>query len=280
MTAKTSTNLQLLATLVDSNDEEESEYRFLVDEKHVKYVTVDPGVLPKNDRTFAPVLIAMLPPFPPGDWNEGHISKDPLTGHPVFSRNTNSDLPGIKNIWHHTEIDHLELRKLNRVRQNIHEVAHPLFDRPVLVKFAEFPWQIPYFEAETTTYQWIDGEGIGPKFLGHVTEAGRVIGFVMENIDDARTAEPSDLAACQGVLMKLHSLGIKHGDINKHNFLVRNEKVVLVDFETAQKSSEREELESEYRLLEHSLSDPSRRGGVGSPVISEHLPGQRPLETG
>jgi hypothetical protein len=82
MAAITNTNLQLLAALVDSKDEEDSEYRFLVDEQHVKYVTVDPGVLPKDDRTFAPVLIALLPLFPPGDWNEGHISKDPVTGRP------------------------------------------------------------------------------------------------------------------------------------------------------------------------------------------------------
>jgi predicted Ser/Thr protein kinase len=273
VTPKTNSNVQLLATLVDSNDEEESEYRFLVDEKHVKYVTVDPGVFPKNDRTFAPVLITMLPPFPPGDWNEGHISKDVFTGHPVFSRNTNRDLPGVKSIWHHTQIDHLELKKLDRVRQNIHQVTHSLFDRPVLVKFAEFPWQIPYFEAETTAYRWIDGKGIGPNFLGHVTEAGRLIGFVMENIDGARAAEPGDLTACQGILGKLHSLGIKHGDINRHNFLVRNGKVVLIDFETARRCSEREELESEYRRLEQSLYDPSCRGGLGNPVVSEYLSG-------
>jgi len=140
-------------------------------------------------------------------------------------------------------------------------------------RFAEFPWQIPYCEAETSAYEWIDGQGIGPKFLGHITEAGRGIGFVMEHIDGARTAGPGDLAACQGILAKLHSLGIKHGDINRHNFLVRDEKVVLIDFETAGRFSDREELESEYRFLEHSLRDPSRRGGVGSPVTSEHLPG-------
>ena len=67
MITNTVPNVQLLATLVDFNDEEESEYRFLVDGKHTKYVTVDPGVLPKNDGTFATVLITILPPFPPGD---------------------------------------------------------------------------------------------------------------------------------------------------------------------------------------------------------------------
>lgn len=272
MTPQRNSNVRLLNTLVDWDDEEEGDYRFLVDEKYVKYVTVDPGVLPKDDRTFAPVLIPTLPPFPAGDWNEGHISKDPLTGRPVFTRTSNSNLPGITKVWHHTQIDHLELKKIDRISQNIHLVTHSLFDRPIVIKFAEFPWQIPYFEAEipyfeaeTAAYEWIVGKEIGPEFLGHVTEAGRVIGFVVENIDGARTAGPEDLAACQEILAKLHSLGIKHGDINKHNFLVRNGKALLIDFEVAQRSSEREDLELEYRRLDASLNDPSFRGGVGSP---------------
>lgn len=264
MTPTRNSNIQLLATLVDSSDDDESEYRFLVDGKHVKYVTVDPGVLPRDDRTFAPILLATLPPFPPGDWNEGHITKNPQSGHPVFSRYTRSDLPGISNTWHRTRIDHLELKKLDRLRQNIHVVTHPLFDGALLVKFAEFPWQIPFFEAETTAYEWIDGQGVGPKFLGHLTEAGRVVGFIMEYVADARAADTGDLAACQVVLAKLHSLGIKHGDINKHNFLVREGKAVLVDFETAQRCSEKKELEAEYEHLERSLSDSSRRGGTYS----------------
>ncbi|KAH8729993.1 hypothetical protein BGZ61DRAFT_569940, partial [Ilyonectria robusta] len=155
MTSRRHSNVQLWATLVDYSDVDESEYRFLVDGKHVKYVTVDPGVLPKDDGTLAPILLPRLPPFPPGDWNEGHISKDPLTGHTIFS----------------------------------------------------------LCRAETTAYEWIDGKGVRPKFLGHLTEAGRVIGFVMEYIDDARSAQTGDLAACQAVLAKLHSQGIKHGDM-------------------------------------------------------------------
>lgn len=87
-------------------------------------------------------------------------------GHPVFSR--------------YTRIDHIELKKLHRLRQNIHVAMHPLFGRALLAKSAEFPWQRPSFEAETTAYEWIDGQGVRPKFLGHFTEAGRVIVFVME----------------------------------------------------------------------------------------------------
>lgn len=266
MATTMNSNVRLLAALADCNDEEESHFRFLVDEEHIKYVTIDPGLFPKDDLTFAPVLIPMLPPFPPGNWNEGHISKDPRTQQPVFSRVTHSDLPEIRDAWHERRVDHLELKELNRVRQNIYHVTCPAFDVPVLVKFASFPWEMPYFEAETTAYEWIEGKGIGPRFLGHLTEAGRVFGFVLEYIDGARTAEPRDLAACQRILAKLHALGIKHGDINKYNFLIKNGEAILIDFETAQKCSDEAELESEYNHLESSLNDPSYRGGEGISV--------------
>ncbi|KAK0765052.1 hypothetical protein N5P37_002528 [Trichoderma harzianum] len=185
-------NVQLLAVLVDWNDEEEGEYRFLVGGKDTRYVTVEPG---------------------------GHVSKDPLSGHPVFSYYTQSDLPAISNTWHHMRIDHLKFKQVQQL-QNIHVVTHPRFDQTLVVKLAEFPWQMPSFEAETTAYEWLDSHGIGPKFIAHLTEAERVFGFVTEYVDGARFADIGDLAACQEILSRLHSLGIKHGDINKYNFLI------------------------------------------------------------
>ncbi|KAK3377295.1 hypothetical protein B0T24DRAFT_666059 [Lasiosphaeria ovina] len=261
MEAAKNNNVQLLATLVDSDDKEEGEYRFLVDGTHVKYVTVAPGVLPKDDRTFAPVVLAGLPPFPPGDWNVGHIGHDASSSGeaPIFLRTTKDDnLPGIKAIWHATFINHLDLRKLERFRQNIHIVSHPLFDRPVVAKFTEFPWQTPYLEAETAAYQWIEDSDIAPGFLGHLTEEERVIGFMLEYIDNARPAGPEDLAACQSVLKKLHSLGVKHGDINKNNFLVQhNGNVVLLDFETAKNDASINELEALYKRTRGRIPAPN-----------------------
>ncbi|KAI0385014.1 hypothetical protein F5Y04DRAFT_246662 [Hypomontagnella monticulosa] len=262
MEATTNDNVQLLAVLVDPDENEESEYRFLVDGRHVKYVTVAPGILAKDKRTFALVLIPGLPPFPPGDWNEGHVGHDSASGKPSFIRTVKADLAGVKTTWHATYIDHLELHKLDHFRQNIHKVSHPLFDHPVVAKFTEFPWQTPYLEAETVAYQWIEGSGIAPRFLGHLTEEGRVIGFVLEYIENAKTAGPEDLAACQGVLKRLHSLGIKHGDINKYNLLVQGDRVFLLDFESAKKGASLSDLEAEYQQLGESLRNPSLRGGI------------------
>ncbi|KAF7533972.1 hypothetical protein G7Z17_g13435 [Cylindrodendrum hubeiense] len=143
-------NVELLAVLVDPDDADDGEYRFLVDGKHVKYVTIEPGVLPK-DRTYGPELIPLLPAFPAGDWNEGRVRKDERTESLTFANLKKGQLPGIGNVWHGTKIDHLELKKVDGVRQTLHRVTHPDFDQPMLAKFAQFPWEIPYFAAETTS---------------------------------------------------------------------------------------------------------------------------------
>ncbi|KAF5010597.1 hypothetical protein FDECE_3263 [Fusarium decemcellulare] len=266
---KSNSNIKLLAVLADSDESEKSEYRFLVDDAHVRYVTLDGGVVAPQDRTFEPVLLPQLPVFPDGDWNEGRVGKDEHTGKTCFCETRRSSLPGIGNIWHKTIINHLELSQLERVRQTLHRVTHPSFDRPVLAKFAQFPWEIPYFAAETTSYEWIHGRGIGPAFLGHIHENGRVIGFLLEEVPGARTAEPEDLAACQNSLRKLHELGILHGDINKHNFLIRGGdgedggEAVLIDFETAHKCDDQDLLDAEYNDLQERLEDTSGRGGAG-----------------
>lgn len=254
--------IRLLAALVDIDDNEESEYRFLVDNKHVKYVTTEPGSLAGIDRSFEPDVLPILPDFPPGEWTEGRIAKDIRTGRLFFSSTSTAKLPAVEYIWHPILIDHLELKELGRIRQNIYEVSHDTFYEPVIFKFAAFPWQIPYLEAETRAYHWIRDEEIGPEFLGHVTEGGRVIGFLIKYIKKgASTATVEDLEACRTALAQLHSLGIKHGDINKHNFLVQEDKVTMVDFEMARKCDD-EELRTELAGLEASLEDQSHRGGV------------------
>lgn len=267
--AQRNDNFQLLAVDVDWDDVEDGEYRFLVDGKDVKYVTIAPGSFPKDDRTFAPILIPLLPRFPIGDWNEGYVSKDGTSGELAFSRMSTRVLPGVKNNWHPVKVDHLELVKLASLRQNIHEVSHPLFPRPIVVKFAEFPWKILQIELETQAYERLNGTGIGPNFLGHVTEAGRTIGFLIDLVEDGRAAGQADLALCQGILSKLHGLGLKHGDINKHNFLVRKGGIVMIDFETTKECNEKEQLEEEFGRLEKSLTDPSHRGGIGPSTVGQ-----------
>lgn len=255
--------MQLQACLADPDGV--SEYRILVNQTEIKYITVDPGVIPPDDISFELALRGLLPAFPPRTWNEGHVAKDQTTGQAIFTKVIHRDLPGVRinNVWHDTKIDHLHLKWIDRVRQNIRVVMCPLFNRPVLFKFAEFLWQIAALEQETVAYRRIDNQGIGPRFLGHVTETGRVMGFLMEYVA-GRTAETEDLERCQSVLAKLHRLGLKHGDINKHNFLIRDgdREALLVDFETTVECRSEEELTEELSSVQLGLEDDSGRGGV------------------
>ncbi|XXH05176.1 hypothetical protein Hte_011601 [Hypoxylon texense] len=257
----TSPDIQLQACLADPDGV--SEYRFLVDGKDIKYISIEPGVIPPDDVSFEPALKAGLPTFPPGDWNEGRVAKDKTTGNNIFATTTRCDLPAVRNIWHDKKVDHLQLTWVDRMRQNIRLVTCPLFEHPVVYKFAEFPWQIPIMEMETTAYGWINGHRVGPQFLGHVTEDGRVIGILLENIP-GRTAEIEDLEKCQHVLKRLHALGLKHGDINKHNFLIRdgNGEAVLVDFETTTRCEDEKGLLRELEELREQLEETDGRGGM------------------
>ncbi|KAF8338592.1 alpha-galactosidase A precursor [Amanita rubescens] len=252
-------DIKLLQASVDPLDE--SHFRILVDGKFVKYLTIDAELYSADDMCFEPSLISILPPLPPGDWNTGRISRNCADGRPHFSEVTKVELPCISHLWHPLQIDHLDLHMGRKLRSNVYEASTPQFDLPIVVKFARFPWEIPYLDSETSAYQWIQNHQIGPQFLGHLTEEGRVIGFVMERITSFRHATPEDLALCQQALSKLHRLSIKHGDINKHNFLIHDNRATLIDFDSALRCNNAKMLEEEFRGLEKELSDMSGRGG-------------------
>lgn len=100
---------------------------------------------------------------------------------------------------------------------------------------------------------------MGPAFLGHITEGDRVIGFLLEKVE-GRHANAQDLKACRQAVQKLHDIGIIHGDMNRHNFLVSVVGVVVVDFENAHKTDDEEEMKQEVMDVEQQLKDTARRG--------------------
>ncbi|KAJ3817144.1 hypothetical protein F5880DRAFT_1631918 [Lentinula raphanica] len=252
-------NVRLLACLLESKDAidpDDGHYRFLVDGKYIKYVAVAPGTLGGEgiDWAFAPILLGeLLPSFPP------EIG--------IRATTETESLAGVKNLWHPVKVNELDFTDKQSLRQRINVSTHPQLNngKPVLTKIAVWPWELEFMEAETTAYEVICGKGIGPKFLGHITEgeSGRVIGFVTEWIEDTRAAGPGDFDSCRKALGRLHALGIKLGDTNKFNFLVRKKHdVVIVDFETAKKCSPGE-LEYEMNALRECLEESSFRGGPG-----------------
>lgn len=252
-------NILVLQASVDP--EAISEFRVLVDNKFVKYITIDAGLFGRDEMCFGPSLISLLPPLPPGDWTTGRISRNLKTGEAHFSAVSKSHLQGITKNWHSTQVDHLELHEERKLRSNVYEVTCPSFSSTIIAKFARFEWEVAQLERETMAYGWIEGQQIGPTFLGHVTEEGRVIGFLIARIADCRHATPEDFTLCHSVLSKLHKLGIKHGDINKHNFLIHDGKATLIDFDNASRPASDDELEVEVHELLDQLRDTSGRGG-------------------
>ena len=212
---------------------------------------------------FGPSLATILPDLPSGNWNDGLVAKHPETGEPYFARATRASFPGVKGIWHSTFIDYMDLGESRRLRTGVYEVKCPQYEEPVVVKFARFDWEIRYMEGETAGYRLIEGYDIGPQFLGHLTEDGRVIGFVMERIANARHAGPGDYGICRQTLTRLHALGVRHGDVNRFNFLIRDGKAILYDYDTARECDDPKSLAEELRSLQEALESSSSKGGGG-----------------
>lgn len=106
----------------------------------------------------------------------------------------------------------------------------------------------------------LEGSGLAPRFLGHIHENGRIIGFLLEKME-GRFASFQDLRTCETALGKLHELGFKHGDVNRYNFLITEDGVKLLDFECLLENASPESMRKELESLRAELVDESGRGG-------------------
>lgn len=212
---------------VDDDDSWESEYRLQIGTQ-VKYLVIDPGIYDRDTLSFP---LASLPPLQfDANWTVAHISRSP-SGTLLTTLSTRK-LAGIKALWHPTTISCLDLEKTDQLTAAAYEaVPSPTLTSvltasspgaPVIAKIARFEWEIPRLEQETRIYQLFEGSGLAPRFLAHVREEDRVIGFVLEKVA-GRAAGVEDLKACEEVLGKLHARGVVHGDVNRFNFLVGEE---------------------------------------------------------
>jgi len=84
---------------------------------------------------------------------------------------------------------------------------------------------------ESSVYSRIHSAAIGPKFLGHLMEGDRCVGFFLDKIE-GRPAVLADDAACSQLSKALYELGIVHRDLHSENFIVNNDRAYLIDFET------------------------------------------------
>lgn len=155
-------------------------------------------------------------------------------------------------------MDYLDLRLGKKLASNVYDAECKLFNVPVIAKFARFPFQIDSMNNEAQVYEWIDGRGIGPGFLGHLTEEGRVIGFLLEKVD-GKQATIDDGPVCEAVILKLHGLDIIHNDLSKDNFLVSDSCAVLLGFKTAKRSNDRTAMVQELRGLGEQLHQQAKK---------------------
>ncbi|CCM05127.1 uncharacterized protein FIBRA_07335 [Fibroporia radiculosa] len=214
---------------------------------------------------FLPAFYAALPPLPPTDWTQVYVSLQdgaPLA-HPIFHT-----FPSIPTCWHPKRIDLLSPEIVKSVSLRVQLVRWQ--SRLAIIKFARFEFEISLAHSETVIYQEIDGEGIGPAFLGHLTENDRVIGFLMEYIE-GRFAGIDDLAACQTIVRRPHALEIVHGDLNRYNFVIKPDgSAILIDFEYSSFDETKEEMEKELGGLADKLASETGSGDpIPRPMVAE-----------
>ena len=241
---------------------DDSDYRILI-EGQVKYITIASGTY---DRETLSMPLSSLPTLPKEEnWNMAHISRDPATSG-LKTALQSVALAGVRDsdIWHPTSVGCLEVSRKRQLTGATFEASCPTLSPPVtevIAKIARFEWEIPRIEQETRAYKILENTGIGPRFLGHIHEHGRVMGFVLEKVE-GRPATVEDLSRCESVLRRLHDHGLVHGDINKYNFIVQDDMVRLIDFEKNQFCpDDTESMQNEMTSLYGQLMEDSGRGG-------------------
>ena len=253
----------ILSMEVCSRDD--SEYRILI-EGQVKYLTIAPGTY---DRQTLSMPLGSLPSLPKErKWNMAHISRDLATSE-LKTALRSMALAGVRDIWHPTSVNCLELLRTRQLTAATFEADCPKQDSlalptsvtRVIAKIARFEWEIPRIERETRVYRMLENTGIAPRFLGHIHEHGRVMGLVLEKVE-GRPATIEDLSHCRSVLQHLHDHGLLHGDINRYNFIVQNGTVRLIDFERSQTCpGDTESMQNEMTSLCSQLMEETGRGG-------------------
>ncbi|KAI1424487.1 hypothetical protein F5Y12DRAFT_446639 [Xylaria sp. FL1777] len=211
---------------------------FRTEHDSLKWVAVNAGVFP-GSWSFKDSSHLVFPPFPMGPWNVGQIRRLE-NGEVRFTKTLEMPLEGIRNAWHPTEIDFSDFVLISQLNGGtdgrLWEAQHPHFnEETVFVKIAPWDcdWSKQAMENETRVYQIVDGLGIAPEFLGHVTYHGAIIGFILEWVGGGETIEKKDRSARIDVAKRLHSLGVTHGSAHRSNFLKKRKDVLMIDFEDA-----------------------------------------------
>ncbi|KAI1129910.1 alpha-galactosidase A [Nemania abortiva] len=249
--------------------DEEGMYRIRSGQR-IHYLTISTDVFDNEDTMCRPyLLIPQLPNLSDIPWGKIKLVREEDESLAIIA--SHDPLQEVTFTWHEKRIDVLSLPQTKRLRSGVFETLYE--GRAAVAKIACFEWHIPRLTRETWAYSVLaetqepgDGPPIAPEFLGHLTENGRVIGFLMEKLE-GRFACLDDLTQCAALLKRLHNLGdlgLVHGDVNRHNFIVEESHhgcVRLIDFEHAQDYDE-ELAQAELESLSAELAEETGRGST------------------
>ncbi|KAF2964766.1 hypothetical protein GQX73_g8802 [Xylaria multiplex] len=238
--------------------DEEGMYR-IRSGQHVYYLIISTDVFDENTMCRPYLLLPQLPNLSDMPSRKIKLTRNEDGSLAVFAYH--EPLQEITFTWHEKRIDVLSLPRIKRLRSGVFETLYE--GRAAVAKIARFEWQIPSLTRETWAYC----------FLGHLTENGRVMGFLMEKLE-GRFACLDDLTQCAALLKRLHGLGdlgLVHGDVNRYNFIVEEcyrGCVRLVDFEHAQDYDEKL-AQAELESLPAELAEETGRGSTITRVVTQ-----------
>ncbi|KAK2608991.1 hypothetical protein QQS21_002471 [Conoideocrella luteorostrata] len=193
------------------------------------------------------------------NWTVAHVEKK-MGSDTLEATLANTTFAGVKGLWSSSRVDCLSLERTFDFNFMTYECVPVGKDTPRQVaKIARFEWEIPYITHETEVYRHLEGSDIARRFLGHLFENGRPMGFLLEYVE-GQFAGIHDLDKCKAVLERFHQLGWVHGDVNRYNFIINNDRACLIDFGNSQKSDCAEKMATEMMALSDKLRDESRLG--------------------
>jgi len=251
-----------------SLDLEDNEYLYRIRRgKRVVYVWVlHADIIPLDDRTDGSRILSNLHDIP--KWNEQWKTLTVTKSHNGVECAINKFLPHALNYRtiltrSDRRYNLLDLELRDRISDRVSRVL--VYNRVCVLKIARFKHELVALEREIRAYCALMNHKftLAPEFIGYAyeEEEDRVIGFLMEEIH-GRHPDIRDLRTCQSTVQQLHSIGIIHGDLNRHNIIITGDEARLIDFEasTLQKEGHHIEARDELQKLIENLLDSSDVG--------------------
>ena len=238
--------------LKNCNPDYGSWYRILVNNE-IRYVEVRGGTYD--------IPFPQLPQLDlDKDWKVTRVWRDDQSGE-LATELSAEPLQGINLKWHQNMIDFTDIqvdRSLAAFTFEVHAAA-PMASLPppptkMIAKMDLYQFKIDDFEKETGVYRMLEGTGLAPRFLGHIHDRGRIIGFLLEKVDNYPPSRPyagfKELRDVFIALHRFHKLGLLHNDLGSGNMIFTKEgPVKLIDFEFSKFGASRREKESETMEL-------------------------------